>query len=73
MLDVEAFYDRITRFYDVTFKFNRYSHSLERYLSDQLPVLPNNPRILDAGCGTGLVTAALRKTIGGQARIVGMD
>lgn len=73
VLDVEAFYDRITRFYDVTFKFNRYSQSLEQYLSDQLPVLPNNPRILDAGCGTGLVTDALQKTIGGQARIVGMD
>lgn len=73
VLDVEAFYDRIIRFYDVSFKFNRYSQSLERYLNDRLPVLPEKPRILDAGCGPGLLTEALLKTIGCQARIVGID
>ncbi len=72
-LDVEAFYDRIIRYYDVSYKFNRYSQSLEQYLNDWLPVLPNNPRILDAGCGTGLLTEALLKTIGYPARIAGID
>lgn len=72
-LDVEAFYDRISRFYDATFKFNRYGSSLERYLSESLPVLPANPRILDAGCGPGLLTEALLKTVGCQSRIVGLD
>jgi len=73
VLDVEAFYDRIIRFYDISFKFNRYSRSLERYLNDQLPALPEKPRILDAGCGPGLLTEALMKTVGCQARIVGID
>lgn len=72
-LDVEAFYDRISRFYDVTFKFNRYGNSLEQYLNDHLPVLPDNPRILDAGCGPGLMSEALLKTVGSQSRIVGLD
>lgn len=72
-LDVEAFYDRIIRLYDVTFKFNRYSYSLERYLAANLPPLPRNPRILDAGCGPGLLTEALLKTTDGGSRIIGID
>ena len=72
-LDVEAFYDRIIKLYDVTFKFNRYSNSLERYLSDNLPILPKAPRILDAGCGPGLLTEALLKTSDSRSRITGID
>ena len=46
-----SFYDRIERFYDLTFKLNGYGRSLDKYLeAHPLPVF-ENARILDAGCG----------------------
>lgn len=71
--NVESFYDRIIKVYNVSFKFNRYSHSLERYLSDNLPLHRQNPRILDAGCGPGLLTEALLKATNLQSNITGID
>jgi ubiquinone/menaquinone biosynthesis C-methylase UbiE len=70
---VESLYDRIAKLYEISFKFNRYSHSLERYLNTYLPPLPSEARILDAGCGTGLLTAALLKTVNSRADIIGID
>lgn len=35
--------------------------------------LPENPRILDVGCGTGASTAALRTKAGAGALVVGLD
>jgi ubiquinone/menaquinone biosynthesis C-methylase UbiE len=54
-----SFYDRIASLYDVTFKFNGYGRSLENYLSRHMPHLSYGARILDAGCGTGLLTLSL--------------
>ncbi len=54
-----SFYDRIASLYDVTFKFNGYGRSLENYLSRHMPNLSDGARILDAGCGTGLLTLSL--------------
>lgn len=54
-----SFYDRIASLYDVTFKFNGYGRSLENYLSSHMPNLSDGARILDAGCGTGLLTLSL--------------
>jgi ubiquinone/menaquinone biosynthesis C-methylase UbiE len=48
-----SLYDRIARLYDLTFKFNGYERSLERYFREHCVPLESNARILDAGCGTG--------------------
>lgn len=68
-----SLYDRIARLYDLTFKFNGYGRSLERYFRDHPVPLPDNARILDAGCGTGLLTLALLRTLALPARITAID
>jgi ubiquinone/menaquinone biosynthesis C-methylase UbiE len=59
--------------YDITFKFNGYSRSLEKYLEEHLPPLPAQARVLDAGCGTGLLTLALLKVLDQPLRITAID
>lgn len=72
--EAATFYDRIAGLYDLTFKVNGYGRSLERYFASHLPpLLPAHARVLDAGCGTGLLTAALRQALPRPVRIVAMD
>jgi ubiquinone/menaquinone biosynthesis C-methylase UbiE len=66
-------YDRFASLYDLTFKFNRYARSMERYLRDNPLPLPVGARILDAGCGTGLLTLALLRVLERPARITAVD
>src|SRR5437899_1835407 len=68
-----SFYDRIARFYDLTFKFNGYGRSLDQYFeAHPLPVFPG-ARILDAGCGTGTLTLALLRTLKVKTDITAFD
>jgi ubiquinone/menaquinone biosynthesis C-methylase UbiE len=68
-----SFYDRIAGLYDMTFKLNGYGRSLDQYLrAHPLPVSPG-ARILDAGCGTGLLTLTLVKAIDVPVRITAVD
>lgn len=65
-------YDRFARLYDITFKFNRYGRSVERYLRERaLP--PGDSDILDAGCGTGLLTLAILRSLRRPARVTAID
>ncbi|HLL76788.1 MAG TPA: class I SAM-dependent methyltransferase [Pyrinomonadaceae bacterium] len=66
-------YDRFARLYDITFKFNRYGRSLERYLRERALPLPADAEILDAGCGTGLLTLAILRTLRRPARVTAID
>src|SRR2546428_8696749 len=68
-----SFYDRIERFYDLTFKLNGYGRSLDQYFeSHPLPVFPD-ARILDAGCGTGTLTLALLRTLKVPVKLTAVD
>jgi ubiquinone/menaquinone biosynthesis C-methylase UbiE len=68
-----SFYDRIAGLYDMTFKLNGYGRSLDQYLrAHPLPLSPG-ARVLDAGCGTGLLTLALIKAAQVPVRITAVD
>ncbi|HEY0347077.1 MAG TPA: class I SAM-dependent methyltransferase [Pyrinomonadaceae bacterium] len=68
-----SFYDRIERFYDLSFKLNGYGRSLDRYMeAHPLPVF-ENARILDAGCGTGTLTLALLRTLKVPVKLTAID
>jgi ubiquinone/menaquinone biosynthesis C-methylase UbiE len=71
--DTRGFYDRIAKLYDLSFKFNGYGRSVEGYLAKHLPDLNAGARILDAGCGTGLLTLALLKTIQRPVDLTAID
>ncbi|HJR08504.1 MAG TPA: class I SAM-dependent methyltransferase [Pyrinomonadaceae bacterium] len=68
-----SLYDRIARLYDLTFKINGYGRSLERYFRDHPVPLEDNAQILDAGCGTGLLTLAMLRTLTRAANITAID
>ena len=53
-----SIYDRFTNLYDLMFRVNGYGRSVERYLRENPLPLPAGARVLDAGCGTGLLTLA---------------
>lgn len=68
-----TFYDRIAGFYDFTFKLNGYGRSLDQYFRDHpVPVFPG-AKILDAGCGTGLMTFALLRALDVPVSITAID
>lgn len=66
-------YDRIANLYNLTFKFNGYGRSLHHYLRTHPIPLSRNAKILDAGCGTGLLTVALLKALDNPVRITAID
>ncbi|MGB8508498.1 MAG: methyltransferase domain-containing protein [Pyrinomonadaceae bacterium] len=68
-----SIYDRFTRLYDFMFRVNRYGHSVERYLRENPLPLPSGAHILDAGCGTGLLTLALLRVLKRPAQITAVD
>jgi 2-polyprenyl-6-hydroxyphenyl methylase/3-demethylubiquinone-9 3-methyltransferase len=68
-----SLYDRIARLYDLTFKFNGYGRSLERYFREHPVPLPDDARLLDAGCGTGLLTLALLRTLQRPVHLTAID
>lgn len=68
-----SIYDRFTGLYDLMFRVNRYGHSVERYLRSRPLHLPAGARVLDAGCGTGLLTLALLRVLELPAHITAVD
>jgi len=68
-----SYYDKIARLYDLTFKLNGYGRSLDQYLALNPLSLSRGARILDAGCGTGLLTLALLRAIRFPVKITALD
>ncbi|HEU4597912.1 MAG TPA: methyltransferase domain-containing protein [Pyrinomonadaceae bacterium] len=68
-----SIYDRFTNLYDLMFRINGYGLSLERYLRESRLQLPAGASILDAGCGTGLLTLALLRVLERPSRITAVD
>lgn len=71
--DAVSIYDRFTNLYDLMFRVNGYGRSLERYLRENPLPLPSGGRVLDAGCGTGLLTLAFLSVHERPADIVSID
>ena len=68
-----SFYDRIARLYDFSFKLNGYGRSLDQYLDGHPLPISRGARILDAGCGTGLLTLALTRSVRFPVNITALD
>ena len=68
-----SIYERFTRLYDLMFRFNGYARSIENYLRENPLPLATGARVLDAGCGTGLLTLALLRVLRRPAKITAVD
>jgi ubiquinone/menaquinone biosynthesis C-methylase UbiE len=68
-----SYYDRIARLYDLTFKVNGYGRSLDQYFATHPLPVTRGAKILDAGCGTGLLTLALSRAIRFPVSITALD
>ena len=68
-----SLYDRFADLYDLTFKLNGYGRSLERYFREYPLPLTAGAQILDAGCGTGLLTLAMLRALPRPAAITALD
>ena len=68
-----SIYDRFTSLYDLMFRFNGYGRSMERYFREAPLPLRAGARVLDAGCGTGLLTLALLRVLRRPAEITAVD
>ncbi len=68
-----SYYDRIARFYDLTFRINGYGRSLDQYFENYPLPLSRGAKILDAGCGTGLLTMALLRAVRFPVSITALD
>ncbi|PWT89856.1 MAG: hypothetical protein C5B55_10600 [Blastocatellia bacterium] len=68
-----SYYDRIARLYDLTFKLNGYGRSLDQYFANHPLPVSRGAKILDAGCGTGLLTLAMLRAIRYPVSITALD
>jgi ubiquinone/menaquinone biosynthesis C-methylase UbiE len=68
-----SIYDRFTNLYDLMFRINGYGRALERYLRERMPPLPADARVLDAGCGTGLLTLSLLRVLRRPVHLTAVD
>ncbi|HEX8502777.1 MAG TPA: class I SAM-dependent methyltransferase [Pyrinomonadaceae bacterium] len=71
--DPVSIYDRFTNLYDLMFRVNGYGRSVERYLRENPLPLAAGARVLDAGCGTGLLTLAFLRAHRRPADIASID
>jgi ubiquinone/menaquinone biosynthesis C-methylase UbiE len=68
-----SYYDKIAAYYDLTFKLNGYGRSLDQYFANHPLPVSRGAKILDAGCGTGLLTLALLRNLHFPVNITALD
>ena len=68
-----SYYDKIAAFYGLTFKLNGYGRSLDQYFANHPLPVSRGAKILDAGCGTGLLTLALMRSLHVPVSITALD
>ena len=68
-----SYYDKIAAFYGLTFKLNGYGRSLDQYFDSYPLPVSRGAKILDAGCGTGLLTLALMRSLHFPVNITALD
>jgi len=68
-----SYYDKIAAYYDLTFKLNGYGRSLDQYFANYPLPVSRGAKILDAGCGTGLLTLALLRSLHFPVNITALD
>src|SRR6266576_4166103 len=68
-----SYYDKIAAFYDLTFKLNGYGRSLDEYFANHPLPVSRGAKIVDAGCGTGLLTLALLRALHFPVNITSLD
>ena len=68
-----SYYDKIAAYYDLTFKLNGYGRSLDQYFANHPIPVSRGAKILDAGCGTGLLTLALLRALHFPVSITALD
>lgn len=68
-----SYYDKIAAYYDLTFKLNGYGRSLDQYFANHPLPVSRGAKILDAGCGTGLLTLALLRALHFPVNITSLD
>ena len=68
-----SIYDRFTNLYDLMFRVNGYGRSVERYLRENPLPLAAGARVLDAGCGTGLLTLAFLRVHERPVNVTSID
>jgi ubiquinone/menaquinone biosynthesis C-methylase UbiE len=68
-----SYYDKIAAYYDLTFKLNGYGRSLDQYFASHPLPVSRGAKILDAGCGTGLLTLALLRSLHFPVNITALD
>jgi ubiquinone/menaquinone biosynthesis C-methylase UbiE len=68
-----SYYNKIAAYYDLTFKLNGYGRSLDQYFGNYPLPVSRGAKILDAGCGTGLLTLALLRNLHFPVNITALD
>jgi len=68
-----SYYNKIAAYYDLTFKLNGYGRSLDQYFANHPLPVSRGAKILDAGCGTGLLTLALLRSLHFPVSITALD
>lgn len=68
-----SYYDKIAAFYGLTFKLNGYGRALDQYFDNHPLPVSRGAKILDAGCGTGLLTLALMRALHFPVSITALD
>ena len=68
-----SYYNKIAAYYDLTFKLNGYGRSLDQYFVNHPLPVSRGAKILDAGCGTGLLTLALLRSLHFPVNITALD